>query len=252
MPTALIADDEPLLADQLQRKLAQLWPELTICAIVANGRAAVDAVAAHTPDFAFLDIRMPVMNGIEAARLIGTAARIVFVTAYDDHAIDAFEHGAVDYLLKPVTDERLRTTIARLQRAKSEPPAELAGLLEQLATQLSAGASVSTQYLSWIRAGVGDAVRLIPVEEVFFFQAGDKYTRVASRDGDAWIRTTIRELATALDPARFWQVHRGTLVNVREIARMERVGKDSGELRLKNHPERIDVSRAYLHRFRQM
>jgi DNA-binding LytR/AlgR family response regulator len=195
---------------------------------------------------------MPVMNGIEAARLIGTAARVVFVTAYDDHAIDAFEHGAVDYLLKPVTDERLRTTIARLQRAKSEPPAELAGLLEQLATQLSAGASVSTQYLSWIRAGVGDSVRLIPVEEVLFFQAGDKYTRVASRDGDAWIRTTIRELASTLDPARFWQVHRGTLVNVHEIARMERVGKDSGELRLKNHPERIDVSRAYLHRFRQM
>jgi len=250
MPTALIADDEPLLAEQLQRKLAQLWPELAICAIVGNGRAAVEAVAAHTPDFAFLDIRMPVMNGIEAARRIGTAARIVFVTAYDDHAIDAFEHGAVDYLLKPVTDERLQTTIARLQRAQAEPPADLAGLLEQLASQLANGSSA--HYLSWIRAGVGDTVRLIPVEEVYFFQAGDKYTRVASRDGDAWIRTTIRELATALDPARFWQVHRGTLVNVREIARMERVGKDSGELQLKNHPERIDVSRAYLHRFRQM
>jgi len=251
MPTALIADDEPLLVEALQRKLAALWPELSICATAANGRTAVEAVAAHRPDFAFLDIRMPVMNGIDAARAIGEAARVVFVTAYDDYAVDAFEHGAVDYLLKPVTDERLRATIARLQRARSEPPPELAGLLEQLASRLGASGAGSS-YLSWIRAGVGDTVRLIAVDDVYFFQAGDKYTRVVGRDGDAWIRTTIRELATTLDPSRFWQVHRGTLVNVREIARMERTSKDAGELQLRNHPEKIDVSRAYLHRFRQM
>jgi DNA-binding LytR/AlgR family response regulator len=151
--------------------------------------------------------------------------------------------------LKPVTDERLQATIARLQQALALPPADLSGLLSQLASRLL---PESPQYLGWIRAGIGDTVRLIAVEDVLFFQAGDKYTRVVCRDGDAWIRTTIKELAASLDPARFWQVHRATLVNVREIARMERCGKDSGELLLKNHPERIDVSRGYLHLFRQM
>lgn len=249
MPSALIADDEPLLADQLRRKLAQLWPELEVLAVAGNGRAAVDGVAQHKPDIAFLDIRMPVMSGIEAARLIGGETRIVFVTAYDEYAIDAFERGAVDYLLKPVTDERLLATIARLRQALARPPADLSGLLSQLAARLGAD---SSQHLAWIRAGIGDTVRLIAVDDVLFFQAGDKYTRVVSRDGEAWIRTTIRELAASLDPTRFWQVHRATLVNVREIARMERSGKDSGELLLKNHPERIDVSRGYLHLFRQM
>ena len=249
MPTALIADDEPLLADQLVRKLAQLWPELDVCGIAGNGRAAVDGVAKHKPDIAFLDIRMPVLNGIEAARLIDGGSRVVFVTAYDEYAIDAFERGAIDYLLKPVTDDRLLATIARLKQELARPPAEMSALLDQLAARLAPDAS---QYLTWIRAGVGDAVRLIPVEEVLFFQAGDKYTRVVSCDGEAWIRTTIKELAGTLDPARFWQVHRATLVNVREIARMERTGKDSGELSMKNHPERIYVSRGYLHLFRQM
>lgn len=249
MPSALIADDEPLLADQLLRKLRALWPALEVRAVVGNGRAAVEGVAQHKPDIAFLDIRMPVMNGIEAARLIGGDARVVFVTAYDEYAVDAFERGAIDYLLKPVTDERLLATIARLQQALAKPPADLSGLLSQLASRL---APEATQYLGWIRAGIGDTVRLIAVEDVLFFQAGDKYTRVVCRDGEAWIRTTIKDLAGCLDPALFWQVHRATLVNVHEIARMERSGKDSGELLMKNHPERIDVSRGYLHLFRQM
>ncbi|MBK9605902.1 MAG: response regulator transcription factor [Betaproteobacteria bacterium] len=249
MPTALIADDEPLLADQLRRKLAQLWPELEIRAVVSSGRAAVDAAADHHPDICFLDIRMPVMNGIEAARLIGGESRVVFVTAYDEYAIDAFERGAVDYLLKPIAEDRLRATIARLRAAVAQPPADLSTLLSQLAGRLQPQASA---YLSWVRAGVGDTVRLIAIEDVLFFQAGDKYTRVVTRTGEAWIRTTIKELAASLDPARFWQVHRSTLVNVREIASMERTNRDSGELRLKDHPGRIDVSRGYLHRFRQM
>jgi DNA-binding LytR/AlgR family response regulator len=253
MPTALIADDEPLLADQLARKLAQLWPALEIRAIAGNGRTAVDGVAKHKPDIAFLDIRMPVMNGIEAARLIGGDARVVFVTAYDEYAVDAFERGALDYLLKPVTDERLSATIARLQKALAAPPAAPASLIDPLLAQIAARLSPeASPSLTWIRAGTGDTVRLIAVEDVLFFQAGDKYTRVVSRDGEAWIRTPIRELVATLDPVRFWQVHRSTLVNVREVARMERTGKDSGELSLKNHPERIDVSRAYLHLFRQM
>jgi DNA-binding LytR/AlgR family response regulator len=249
MPTALIADDEPLLADQLQRKLAQLWPELEIRAIVRNGRAAVDAVAEHRPDICFLDIRMPVLNGIEAARLIGGDTHVVFVTAYDEYAIDAFEHGAVDYLLKPIVDVRLRATIARLRGAIARPPADLSALLAQLAGRLQPQTS---EYLSWVRAGVGDTVRLIAIEDVLFFQAGDKYTRVVTRIGEAWIRTPIKELATTLDPARFWQVHRATLVNVREIAAIERTNRDSGELQLKDYPERLDVSRGYLHLFRQM
>jgi DNA-binding LytR/AlgR family response regulator len=193
------------------------------------------------------------MSGIDAARRIGHATRIVFVTAYDEYAVDAFERGAVDYLLKPVTDDRLAATIARLKERLARPPADMSALLDPLLARLAARLTTETSsYLSWIRAGAGDSVRLIPVDDVLFFQAGDKYTRVVSRDGEAWIRTPIRELVNALDPARFWQVHRATLVNVREIARMERTGKDSGELSIRNHPERLDVSRGYLHLFRQM
>ena len=228
MPTALIADDEPLLADQLQRKLARLWPELEVCAIASNGRAAVDAAADHRPDVCFLDIRMPVLNGIEAARLIGGESRVVFVTAYDEYAVDAFERGAVDYLLKPVSEDRLSATVARLRATLAQRPADLSELLSRLAGRLDPQTS---SHLSWVRAGVGETVRLIAVDEVLFFQAGDKYTRVVTRTGEAWIRTSIKELAATLDPARFWQVHRGTLVNAREIAAMERTNRDSGEAR---------------------
>ena len=236
MPSALIADDEPLLADQLQRKLLKLWPELQMCAIVGNGRAAVDAAADHRPDVAFLDIRMAVMNGIEAAQLIGNETHVVFVTAYDEYAIDAFERGALDYLLKPVVEERLAATIARLRTALAEPPADLSVVLAQLAGRLN---PESSTYLSWIRAGIGETVRLIAVEDVMFFQASDKYTRVVTRSGEAWIRMPIRELAGVLDPALFWQIHRATLVSVRQIATMERVSKEAGELQLKDHPERV-------------
>lgn len=249
MPTALIADDEPLLADQLQRRLAQLWPELEVRAIVGNGRAAVAAVSEHRPDVCFLDIRMPVLNGIEAARQIGSSARVVFVTAYDEYAIAAFERGAVDYLLKPIVEDRLRGTIERLRAALAQPPADMSALLAQLAGRLQPPAQ---EYLSWVRAGVGETVRLIAIDDVLFFQAGDKYTRVVTRSGEAWIRTSIKDLAVALDPTRFWQVHRGTLVNVREIAALERTNRDAGELQLKDHPEKLDVSRGYLHLFRQM
>ena len=254
-PAAIIADDEALLADQLQRKLARHWPELEIRAIVANGRAAIEAVAAHRPDFCFLDIRMPGLNGIDAAKKIvegaggALATRIVFVTAYDEYAVDAFDRGAVDYLLKPVTDERLASTVQRLKSTLAQPPVDVSSLIASLASRIHPPPS---DYLSWIRAGVGDTVRLIAIDDVLFFQAGDKYTRVATRNGDAWIRTPIKELAASLDPSRFWQVHRSTLVNVREIDAVERTQRDSGELRIRNYPEKIDVSRSYLHLFRQM
>ncbi|MEO8133650.1 MAG: LytTR family DNA-binding domain-containing protein [Betaproteobacteria bacterium] len=249
MPSALIADDEPLLADQLRRKLAQMWPELDICTVVGNGRAAVDAVADHRPDIVFLDIRMPVLNGIEAARLIGSETRVVFVTAYDEYAIAAFERGAIDYLLKPVAEDRLAATIVRLRAALVQPPADLSSVLAQLSARLAPGTG---EYLSWIRAGIGETVRLIAVEDVLFFQASDKYTRVVTNGGEAWIRTPIRELMGSLDPAAFWQIHRSTLVNVRQIAGMARIGKEAGEVQLKGHPERLDVSRPYMHLFRQM
>lgn len=247
--SAIIADDEPLLADQLRRKLQLHWPELEIVAIVASGRAAIEAVAQHRPHICYLDIRMPGINGIEAARQIGNGTRIVFVTAYDEYAVDAFERGAADYLLKPVTDERLMASVERLRGALTQPPADLSEVLAQLAARLQAQ---RTGFTEWIRAGIGETVRLIAIEDVLFFQAGDKYTRVVTRSGEAWIRTTIKELAASVDPSRFWQIHRATLVNVREIDAVERTHRDSGELRLKNFSERLDVSRGYLHLFRQM
>lgn len=189
-------------------------------------------------------------SGVDSGRVVsGRNAVRRRGAAYDEYAIDAFERGAVDYLLKPIVEDRLRATVERLRAAIARPPADLSGLLAQLAGRLQ---PPSTGYLAWVRAGVGETVRLIAIEDVLFFQAGDKYTRVVTRTGEAWIRTPIKELATTLDPARFWQVHRGTLVNVREIAAMARTNRDSGELQLKDHPERLDVSRAYLHLFRQM
>jgi DNA-binding LytR/AlgR family response regulator len=249
-PAAIIADDEPLLADQLRRKLARHWPELDVRAIVGSGRAAIDAIAEHQPHVCFLDIRMPGLNGIDAAKRIGATTRIVFVTAYNEYAVDAFDRGAVDYLLKPVSDDRIAATVERLKRTLSQPPVDVSALVSALASKMHG--SPTTEHLSWIRAGIGDTVRLIAIEDVLFFQAGDKYTRVVTRQGDAWIRTSIKELASALDPSRFWQVHRSTLVNVREIEAIERTQRDSGELKLKNYPEKLDVSRSYLHLFRQM
>jgi DNA-binding LytR/AlgR family response regulator len=247
----VIADDEPLLRAQLRSRLARLWPALAIRHEMENGRGVEEVIAAHRPHVFFLDIHMPGVSGLEAARVIGSRAHVVFVTAFDEHAIEAFERGAVDYVLKPFDEGRLALTVERLKaRLASRPPA-LEALVQELAGHL-AGSAAAPARLRWIRASVGPSVRLIPVEEVLFFQSDEKYTRVVTCGGEALIRKPIRELLDELDPARFWQVHRATIVNVDSIAAVRRGLKDQAEITLRDHPETLVVSRAFTHRFKQM
>jgi len=246
---AVVADDEPLLRAQLRSRLARLWPELTVVHEMENGRGVEQVLEAHAPKIFFLDIHMPGVNGLEAARVIGSRAHVVFVTAYDQYAVEAFERGAVDYVLKPFNEERLATTVGRLrQRLAARPPA-IDSLVEQLAGRL---AGRPPEYLRWIKASVGPNVRLIPVEEVLFFQSDEKYTRVVTSEAESLIRKPIRELLEELDPERFWQVHRATIVNVDAIASVRRGLKDQAEIALKDHRGTLIVSRAFTHLFKQM
>lgn len=248
-PTAVIADDEPLLRAQLRARLARLWPELAIVHEMANGRDVEAVLERHHPRLFFLDIHMPGVNGLDAAKAIAGRAHVVFVTAFDEYAVEAFERGAVDYVLKPFDEERLALTVRRLQeRLRAAPPA-LEALVASLAARL---APANAQHLRWIRASVGPNVRLIPVEEVLFFQSDDKYTRVVTAQGEALIRKPIRELLAELDPAKFWQVHRATIVNVDHIASVRRGLRDQAEIVLRDHPESVVVSRAFTHLFKQM
>lgn len=244
---AIIADDEPHLADDLQRRLAKLWPELQIVAVVHDGVAAATALSEINPDIAFLDIRMPGMSGLDAARSAPADCRVVFVTAFDDHAVQAFEQAAVDYLLKPVSDERLERCVQRLQQGSQvAPDALLARLQHLLATPNK------PEPLRWLRIQVGQAVRMVAVEEVCYFHSADKYTTVLMRDAELLLRMSLKELVAQLDPEQFWQVHRGTVVNVRQIisAHHDMTGKVS--LSLRDRPEKVAVSRSYAHLFRQM
>jgi DNA-binding LytR/AlgR family response regulator len=248
-PTAVIADDEPLLRAQLRSRLAKLWPELAIVHEMENGRDIDAVVSEHGPDLFFLDIHMPGVNGLEAARAIGKRAHVVFVTAFDQYAVEAFEQGAIDYVLKPFNEERLALTVERLrQRLGSEPPV-LEQLLEDLTSRLGPR---NSEHLRWIKASVGQNVRLIPVEEVLFFQSDEKYTRVVTGDSEALIRKPIKELLDELDPGKFWQIHRATIVNVDFIASVRRGLKDQAELSLRDHREVLTVSRAFTHLFKQM
>lgn len=259
-PTAVIAEDESLLAAQLKARLAKVWPELEILATVGDGEAALEAIAEHQPDLAFLDIQMPELTGIEVARRLAAdpeqRCHVVFVTAYDQYAVQAFETGAIDYLLKPYTEDRLSAAAERLRQrleAKaaapadptSAPPAELARLLALLPAPQS-------ERLRWIKAGSGDKLKLIPVEEVLFFQSDEKYTLVATAGSDALIRTTIRELVAGLDQELFWQIHRSTLVNARAIESVSRDARGQAMVKVKGRPETLTVSRPYSHLFRQM
>jgi DNA-binding LytR/AlgR family response regulator len=246
MPTALIAEDEPLLREQLKRRLLEAWPELVIVAEAANGADAIAAFDAQPADVAFLDIRMPVMTGIEVARAIGDRAHVVFVTAYDEYAITAFEEGAVDYLLKPVTPERIAKVVARLKTRLAAPPLDLESLLAKLAKR------EGNAHLKWIRASLGNTMRMLPVDEVLFFQAEDKYTKVVTADTEALIKKPIKELFDELDPEAFWQVHRSTIVSLRAIARVERDWRDQPVITLKGRPEKLVVSRTFAHRFKAM
>lgn len=247
MPRALIAEDEPLLREQLKLRLAEAWPELVIAAEAAHGAQAVAMFDADPVDVAFLDIRMPVMTGLEAARAIGDRAHVVFVTAYDEYAIAAFEEGAVDYVLKPVSAERIARVVARLRSRLSAPPRDLEALLAHLRTREPGG-----QHLKWIRASLGNAMRMLPIEDVLYFQSEDKYTKVVTADGEALIRKPIKELYDELDPEAFWQIHRSTLVALRAIAKVERDWRDQPVITLKGRPEQLVVSRTFAHRFKAM
>ncbi|MDR3673391.1 MAG: LytTR family DNA-binding domain-containing protein [Holophaga sp.] len=247
--TALIADDEPHLAAHLAQHLAALWPELAIVASVGNGLEALERIQALRPDIAFLDIRMPGLSGLEVAGRLTVPCRLVFVTAYDQFAVEAFEREAVDYLLKPVNDQRLGRTIARLRSGlPAAPPPE--ALLAQLRALL--GNAPVPGPLRWIKAQAGQAIRLVGVDEVCYFQASDKYTTVRTRDAELLIRTPIKELAEQLDPGQFWQISRGILVNARQIAAARHDAMGRLTLQLKTRPETLPVSRGYAHLFRQM
>ena len=255
-PTALIADDEPLLRKALARMLAQTWPELSIVAEARNGREAVEQFEALQPDICFLDVHMPGLSGVDAAGQIGRRAHLVFVTAFDQYAVAAFEHGALDYLLKPVEPARLADTVARLQeriRAGSPAPGAMA-LLEELAARLRKDTAQTS--LRWIRASVGQKLRLIPVDEIDFLRADEKYTRIAWRSegapGEALIRTPLKELLPQLDPADFVQVHRAVVVNLHAISHITRGENETAQIHLKNRSEVLPVSRNYLYLFRQM
>ncbi|MGO4303340.1 LytR/AlgR family response regulator transcription factor [Cupriavidus sp. RAF12] len=251
-PTALIADDEEHLRAHLRTKLARLWPELRIVAEVANGLEAAEAIARQAPDVAFLDIKMPGLSGLEVAQGIEADTRVVFVTAYDQYALDAFEREAVDYLVKPVNDERLARSVERLRKAMQEsaPPPELARLLSQL-TRGQARPEGATP-LRWVRASRGNTTSHVPIQDVLYFQSDDKYVVVHTRDGEHLIRTPLAELVDGLDPEIFWQVHRSTIVNMEYVAGTRR--DDTGRLfvRLRDSETELPVSRAYVHRFRQM
>jgi len=255
---AVIADDERLMREQLRARLAEVWPELEIVAEAKNGREAVEAVATHRPDLAFLDIRMPGMTGVEAAREIGDACHIVFITAYSEYAVEAFEQGAVDYVLKPADSERLAVTVARLKKRLGAKPADLGALLEKLAASLELPADASRsalrkeQYLQWIQASMGQQIRMIPVAEVLFFTSDEKYTRVQTETYEALIRKPIKELVEELDPEHFWQIHRATIVNVKAIAGITRDLRGRQLVQLKNYPQKLEVSRNFTHLFKQM
>ena len=247
--SAVIADDEPLLRAQLRTRLARLWPELAIVHEMENGRDILQVLEEHDADLFFLDIHMPGVNGLEAAKAIGGRAHVVFVTAFDQYAVEAFEQGAIDYVLKPFNEERLALTVERLrQRLGGEPPV-LEQLLEDLTSRLGPR---NSEHLRWIKASVGQNVRLIPVEEVLFFQSDEKYTRVVTGDSETLIRKPIKELLDELDPGKFWQIHRATIVNVDFIASVRRGLKDQAELSLRDHREVLTVSRAFTHLFKQM
>jgi DNA-binding LytR/AlgR family response regulator len=270
MPRAVIADDERLMREQLRTRLHQVWPDLEIVAEVKNGLEAVQAVSLHQPDVIFLDIRMPGLTGVEAAKEIAQLElsddallpEMVFITAYDQYAIDAFEQGVIDYVLKPAEPERLRLTAERLkarlkQRANGlNDPADNAlatHSVQQLLHVLSAQVSGRVvQYLSWLQASVGQTIQMVAVEDVLYCVSDEKYTRVQTAKQEFLIRKPIKELVEELDPAIFWQIHRSTLVNVKAIAGVTRDERGRQEVLLKGRSEKLQVSRSAAQLFRSM
>lgn len=253
MTTCVIAEDEDLLRRALVDLLNQAWPDLQIVALAEDGGQALEAIAQHRPDVAFLDIRMPGLTGMEVAAAsadLSPATQVVFVTAYDQYAVDAFEKGAVDYLLKPVNPDRLTATIGRIKTrlgAGADPEA-----LIKLAQILGTIPGVKKPPLTWIAASVGTETRLLMVEDVAYFQADNKYTVAMTAEGELLLRKPLRELITELDPDLFKQVHRSTIVNMKAVASVSRDDTGKGSLKLRTRPERLTVSQPYMTLFRAM
>ena len=250
-PSAVVADDERLMRDQLIGRLKEAWPELVIVAEAANGHEAIAAVQAHDPDIVFLDISMPGMDGIEAARALAGSVHIVFVTAYDQHAVTAFEQGAIDYVLKPADPARLAITCQRLRERMTRPADPMDDLLSKLSARLGGG-TAKRDYLRWVQASVGPNLRMIPTTDILFFRAEDKYTRVQTATFEALIRKPIKELIDELDPAEFWQIHRSTVVRVEAVEQVSRNLRGNQVVHVKGSPEKLEVSRSFTHLFKQM
>jgi DNA-binding LytR/AlgR family response regulator len=259
--SCVVAEDEALLRASLLAGLAEAWPELEVVAECADGGSALEAIAEHQPDVAFLDIRMPGLTGLEVAAAAVEASprtQLVFVTAYDQYAVDAFETGAVDYLLKPIQPERLAQTVQRLRTrlaapaARAQDNAALASLLDQLTAALPRKLDEAAPPLTWLTASTGSGTRLIMVEDVLYFRADHKYTTVVTASGEALLRKPIKELLAVLDPAVFKQIHRATVVNLRAIDSIGRDDAGRGLLRLKARPEQLAVSQPFMHLFRAM
>ena len=251
-PLAVIADDEDLPRAELRRMLGTAWPELTIAAECEHGPAAIEAIDEHAPDVAFLDIRMPGSSGLDVARAASGRCHLVFTTAYDSHAVEAFNAGAVDYLLKPIDAGRLAQTVVRLRErlAAHRTAPDLDAIVERLRTRLPGGDAAGR--LRWISASVGDTIKMFSIDEVLFFQSDEKYTRVVTANDEAHIRKPLKEIAEGLDGETFWQVHRGVIVRAAAIARAQRDELGRITLHLKDHAEKLAVSQAYGWRFKPM
>ena len=247
---ALIADDEAHLAEHLRARLQHVWPALEFLPLAANGVEALRAINEEEPEVAFLDIRMPGLTGIELAKRIDTQTHVVFVTAFDQYAVEAFDREVIDYLLKPVTDERLAKSVERLQRKLAS--AERAPALDEVLAKLARAIPGAGGRLRWIRALKGELVQQIAVDDVLYFRASDKYTCVVTRDGESLIRLPLAELTGQLDAEAFWQIHRGTLVNMNEVAATRRDLSGRVFVKLKDGKTELAVSRAYAHLFKQM
>ena len=244
MPICIICEDEVLLRAQLKETLAQTWPQLAIAGEAEDGMAGARMIDDLKPDIAFLDIRMPGMSGIDVARHAAGRCHIVFITAYDEYAIRAFEQGAVDYVLKPVEPARFLTTVARLKERLTTPPADLRNLISQLTVKPEGK-------LRWLQASVGNTIKFITVDEVLYFRSDTKYTRVLTVEGESLIRKPLKELLDELDAEAFWQIHRGTIINVARIASIQRDGEGGMTVLLKGCKDKLPVSQTWQYRFRQ-
>jgi DNA-binding LytR/AlgR family response regulator len=252
MVTAVIADDEDLQRTDLRRMLTTIWPELTIIADCEDGGEALEAIVRFQPDIAFLDIRMPELTGLDVARASDGKCRVVFTTAYDNHAIEAFKLGAVDYLLKPISDDRLKETLVRLkaQLAAGNTQADLLQVMSALDKRLRE--PTQTERIRWISASSGNTIKLFPIEEILFFESDLRYTRVVSATDEGHIRTSIKDLQKGIDPEQFWQIHRSVVVNAHAIAKARRDEMGNILVELKGHPEQLKVSQTYAWRFKSM